>query len=870
MKHLYHSYQNTVDLFIALAEQHPSHIRVETIGETWEKREIILVTISADIDHADEKPALFYTGTIHAREYIGVELAIAFARYVVDGIPYDPWIQEVFQRSTMYMVPCANPDGLEYSRNHFSNWRKNRRQNADGSIGVDLNRNFSIGFRKNNTPSSNVYSGPEPFSEPETCALKKFVENHDNITIALDYHSQGNVFFPAHDFRHENTIDTADMNVLCANMAEEISRVSGREYGIHQGKPPANLISGSGREFYYSQGIIGTVVEVGSQNISDYLGTMMEHVNEHIPALLTALKAVPYYAKNNPLVRPDNFQLQEVEANNIELNWDYSESQKDIYFEIYRSKKYKAPCVRSTLVAVTKSLSYLDSNLESSCLYYYRIRAVNRSKGLKSPFAPLIRVMTTPARDEMTKTIYPIATETGYLGEKLSNNKAHFGYNSLFSGINKTKGECIALITFPLATMPENAIIKSVRLNLYPINRVSATIEKYGEWNVNLIDVNDQTDLYDFQSVKSTTKISTVGRPTKSQHLTQGIWRNFTFSHQECHSFQQELIKKDKISFLLEGPSSLLPWRDSQMMQWDIGYGKFGYGLEFRPHLEIVYSQPTTELNMAAVQTQSISVERNTSTRLQSGFEGSGAPVYGVFDFSLEHLPDYFRTVIESAYLKLPHKNVRVSDRDIRVHIEMIKPLQSYDCRSVTARQTIQRIGTEISENELSRNDEQQIPFDSYAIEMLEEAWRSGEHVEFIIITTSAKRIIKNDIIEWRSEENGERPQLVLNMLTRRRFPVAKIGQLNISRNGDMIRLSWVNPTDPDFRGVIVVKNSFRIPKSPYDGQKLYGGRDNYTTDKFGSEDVEKYYAVFTYDAVPNYSSPVWHHYALDGGTNRS
>ena len=112
------------------------------------------------------------------------------------------------------MVPCVNPDGYEYSRNHFSFWRKNRRQNADGTYGVDLNRNFPIGFNKSTITTSNVYGGPEPFSEPETRALRDFVLAHPNITIALDYHSQGNVFFPAHDFRHEDTFDTTDMNTL--------------------------------------------------------------------------------------------------------------------------------------------------------------------------------------------------------------------------------------------------------------------------------------------------------------------------------------------------------------------------------------------------------------------------------------------------------------------------------------------------------------------------------------------------------------------------------------------------------------------------------------------------------------------------------
>ena len=38
------------------------------------------------------------------------------------------------------------------------------------------------------------------------------------------------------------------------------------------------------------------------------------------------------------------------------------------------------------------------------------------------------------------------------------------------------------------------------------------------------------------------------------------------------------------------------------------------------------------------------------------------------------------------------------------------------------------------------------------------------------------------------------------------------------------------------------------------DGVKLYGGSDTYTYDNFASFSKEKYYAVFAYDNVPNYS----------------
>ena len=71
-----------------------------------------------------------------------------------------------------------------------------------------------------------------------------------------------------------------------------------------------------------------------------------------------------------------------------------------------------------------------------------------------------------------------------------------------------------------------------------------------------------------------------------------------------------------------------------------------------------------------------------------------------------------------------------------------------------------------------------------------------------------------------------------------------------------MIKLSWENPKDIDFSGCYVVRNSFHPPKVFSDGVKLYGGADSYTFDNFGSLDKRKFYAVFTYDDVPNFSEP--------------
>jgi hypothetical protein len=80
-------------------------------------------------------------------------------------------------------------------------WRKNRRRNANGSYGVDLNRNYGFKWGYDNfgsSPNGNseTYRGTAAFSEPETAALRDFVEAH-HFRAALCYHSYGDyVIYP--------------------------------------------------------------------------------------------------------------------------------------------------------------------------------------------------------------------------------------------------------------------------------------------------------------------------------------------------------------------------------------------------------------------------------------------------------------------------------------------------------------------------------------------------------------------------------------------------------------------------------------------------------------------------------------------------
>jgi hypothetical protein len=91
---------------------------------------------------------------------------------------------------TLYIVPCANPDGYAAGTD-----LEHGRMNGNG---VDLNRNWGYHWQPTATHGTRpVNAGTLPFSEPETSALRDFILER-NVTAAIFYHSaMARIFYGA-------------------------------------------------------------------------------------------------------------------------------------------------------------------------------------------------------------------------------------------------------------------------------------------------------------------------------------------------------------------------------------------------------------------------------------------------------------------------------------------------------------------------------------------------------------------------------------------------------------------------------------------------------------------------------------------------
>ncbi|MDQ3022718.1 MAG: hypothetical protein M3R36_19460 [Bacteroidota bacterium] len=193
-----------------------------SLGITVQGRSIWTVRLTKNPDVSTGRPEVWYHSLIHAREPESMEHGIYFMYWLLENYGIDPIATYILNNRELYFTPVINPDGYVYNQTNSPNggglWRKNRKANAGGSFGIDLNRNYgtfqfwnSPNGGSSTSPSSDTYRGPSPFSEPETQAVMNFV-NSRNIQAVLGSHTYGNLLIKP--WAWQDPLPTPDDNIF--------------------------------------------------------------------------------------------------------------------------------------------------------------------------------------------------------------------------------------------------------------------------------------------------------------------------------------------------------------------------------------------------------------------------------------------------------------------------------------------------------------------------------------------------------------------------------------------------------------------------------------------------------------------------------
>ncbi len=192
------------DSLYYLAATYPDIVRIDSIGLSYEGRQIYYIEVTDNPGIDEDEPGLFFIGTHHANEWTSAVAPLFFADSLVSAYGQDSLITWIVDNCRIWIMPCFNVDGYYYSRDlNHPGWRKNRRPYG-GSIGIDPNRNHPGGCsgsahdtwggqpgpNTSHVPSNMFFCGPASLSEPENAVLFDFFADKP-INALITYHCYG-------------------------------------------------------------------------------------------------------------------------------------------------------------------------------------------------------------------------------------------------------------------------------------------------------------------------------------------------------------------------------------------------------------------------------------------------------------------------------------------------------------------------------------------------------------------------------------------------------------------------------------------------------------------------------------------------------
>jgi hypothetical protein len=166
----YPTYLQYDSIMQSFSKQYPSLCRLDTIGRSVNGKLVLALKISVNPAIDGDKPAVFYTSTMHGDETGGFIMMLHLTDYLLKNYSVSNRVKNLVDNLAIWINPLANPDGTYGSGNTISS---PTRYNANG---YDLNRNFPDPFT------------PNTVKQKETLDMMKFMRKH-KFVLSANFHS---------------------------------------------------------------------------------------------------------------------------------------------------------------------------------------------------------------------------------------------------------------------------------------------------------------------------------------------------------------------------------------------------------------------------------------------------------------------------------------------------------------------------------------------------------------------------------------------------------------------------------------------------------------------------------------------------------
>ncbi|MAZ31263.1 MAG: hypothetical protein CMP57_04120 [Flavobacteriales bacterium] len=270
----YNTYRTYEEVQIKIEEiaQSSSIATIINLGNSFENRDIKGLKFSSG---GSDKPAVFFNGCQHAREWITVMASTYLADQLAQNYQNDTFSQTLLDLVDVYIVPIVNPDGYVYTHTTDRYWRKNRQLNGSSCVGTDLNRNWDADWNGGESTStstcSDVYVGSFPFSATEASVLKTYMESIPNLLGHLDIHSYSALVLGPWGYSNNQSPDHTEIVDLGNAMNDAISNTNGYpfEFGTGDANGSLYLASGTMPDWTYDDlGALGYTYELRPNSVS--------------------------------------------------------------------------------------------------------------------------------------------------------------------------------------------------------------------------------------------------------------------------------------------------------------------------------------------------------------------------------------------------------------------------------------------------------------------------------------------------------------------------------------------------------------------------------------------------------------------------